>query len=215
MKYALVYLIISSLLFSFNFVAKTPKKLYPTAILPQDTTMVELITLDKDFVIDVKYATKDNFTGQVLYDCDRVWLRKVVAMDLLAAHKKFKEKGYRIKIYDGYRPISVQWRLWKATPKKGYVSHPTKGMRMHNRGAAVDMTLIDRNGKELDMGTPYDFFGKEAHTTYTNLPAQVLANRKVLKEIMQSCGFVAISNEWWHFDYKKHKFNIVDTPMCK
>ncbi len=214
MKSILFYLLSCGLFSSNFFLAPTFQPQYLGA-LAQDTTMVELITLDKDFVIDVRYATKNNFTGQVLYDCDKVWLRKVVAMDLIAAHRKFKEKGYRIKIYDGYRPISVQWRLWKATPKKGYVSHPTKGMRMHNRGAAVDMTLIDPNSKELDMGTPYDFFGKEAHTTYTNLPAQVLANRKLLKEVMQSCGFVAISNEWWHFDYKKQKFNIVDTPMCK
>jgi zinc D-Ala-D-Ala dipeptidase len=178
-----------------------------------DTTMVELLTLDKSFVLDVRYATKDNFTGQVLYPCGRVWLRRKVALDLILAQQQFKAKGYCIKIFDGYRPISVQWKLWKIAPK-GYVSHPAKGMRMHNRGAAVDMTLIDATGKELDMGTAYDFLGKAAHLNYPHTK-EVQANRKLLKDIMQSVGFKAISNEWWHFDYHRMKFEVSDKKICE
>jgi D-alanyl-D-alanine dipeptidase len=181
--------------------------------LQQDTSMVQILDLDNTFVIDVRYATKDNFTKQVLYPCNTVWFRRKVALDLVAAHKVFKQKGYRIKIFDGYRPISVQRHLWKVAPK-GYVSNPDKGMRMHNRGAAIDMTLIDKNGKELDMGTVYDFLGKEAHLNYPH-PKNVQENRKLLKTVMQQVGFQAISNEWWHFDYHKMKFNVSDFEMCK
>lgn len=179
-----------------------------------DTTMVKILSLDNSFVIDIRYATADNFTKQVLYDCNTVWFRKKVALDLVKAQQLFKEKGYRIKIYDGYRPISVQWRLWKATPKKEYVSHPSKGMRMHNRGAAVDMTLVDKNGKELNMGTVYDFFGKEAHLNYPH-NEEIQKNRKLLKTVMEQCGFKAISKEWWHFDYHTMKFNVSDAVMCE
>lgn len=185
-----------------------------TNSIAEDTTLVEILKLDSDFVIDIRYATANNFTKQVLYDCNTVWFRKKVALDLVAAHKVFKEKGYRIKIYDGYRPISVQWRLWKASPKKGYVSHPSRGMRMHNRGAAIDMTLVDKNGVELPMGTEYDFFGKEAHLNFPH-PKNVQENRKLMKTIMELFGFKAISNEWWHFDYHKMKFNVIDEKMCK
>ena len=178
-----------------------------------DTSMVEILKVDNSFVIDIRYATADNFTKQVLYDCNTVWFRKKVALDLVKAHEIFKAKGYRIKIFDGYRPISVQWRLWKATPKKEYVSHPSKGMRMHNRGAAIDMTLVDKDGKELDMGTPYDFFGKEAHLNYPHTAA-IQKNRTLLKSVMEQVGFKAISKEWWHFDYHTMKFNVSDKAMC-
>jgi D-alanyl-D-alanine dipeptidase len=204
-----------SLIIATNHNIKTNyKKTSPIKQKIHDTTLVKILDLDSDFVIDVRYATANNFTKQVLYDCNTVWFRQKVATALVAAHKVFKEKGYRIKIYDGYRPISVQWRLWKASPKKGYVSHPSRGMRMHNRGAAIDMTLVDKNGIELDMGTAYDFFGKEAHLNFVHTP-KIQANRKLLKTVMEKFGFKAISNEWWHFDYHAMKFNVIDEKMCE
>jgi D-alanyl-D-alanine dipeptidase len=198
--------------FTYLIAPTTPQK--TTVDLAKDTTMVKILDLDASFSIDIRYATANNFTKQVLYDCNTVWFRHKVAVDLVKAQKIFREKGYRIKIFDGYRPISVQWRLWKASPKKGYVSHPSKGMRMHNRGAAIDMTLVDKDGKELDMGTPYDFFGKEAHLNYPH-NATIQANRKLLKTVMQQVGFKAISNEWWHFDYHAMQFTVSDAKMCE
>ncbi|SFF44832.1 M15 family metallopeptidase [Thermoflexibacter ruber] len=177
-----------------------------------DTAMVELIRYDSDFMLDIKYATKDNFTKQVLYDCPRAFLRKKVAKDLLNAHKEFKKLGYRIKIFDGYRPHSVQFKMWDLTPDKRYVGNPYKGS-MHNRGCAVDLTLVDNNGKELDMGTPYDFFGEEAHITYNKLPEQVLSNRRVLKQVLEKNGFRALSTEWWHFSYNRNVYNILNIPI--
>lgn len=178
-----------------------------------DTAWVELVRIDPDFVLDVRYATANNFTGQVLYPCGRVLLRKRVALDLVAAHREVKAQGYRMKIYDGYRPLDVQWKMWNLTPDKRYVGNPRKGS-MHNRGCAVDLTLVDAQGKELDMGTAYDFFGKEAHTDYAH-PPQVLANRKVLQNAMTRHGFRILDTEWWHFSHSK-VYSISNFPMpCK
>lgn len=181
----------------------------------EDSAMVELINYDSSLVLDIRYATEDNFMKQKVYPCPKALLRKVAAEALFEAHQKFKEKGYRIKIYDGYRPLSVQWILWNKTTNKNYVANPRKGSN-HNKGCAVDMTLVDSLGNELNMGTGYDFFGKEAHHTFIDFPKetkeQILKNRKTLKTIMESVGFKSISNEWWHYDFKI-KYPVSDTPL--
>ncbi len=181
----------------------------------EDSTMVELINYDSSLVLDIQYATEDNFMKQKVYPCPKALLRKVAAEALFEAHQKFKEQGFRIKIYDGYRPLSVQWILWNKTTNKNYVANPRKGSN-HNKGCAVDMTLVDSTGNELNMGTDYDFFGAAAHHTYTNFPQeekeQILKNRKILKTIMESVGFKSISNEWWHYDFKI-KYPVSDTPL--
>lgn len=177
---------------------------------PPDTSWVELLQLDSTFILDVKYATKDNFTGEILYDCGKVYLRKKVAEDLVKAHREIKAKGYRMKIFDGYRPLSVQWRMWKKTPDKNYVADPRKGS-MHNRGCAVDLTLTDAQGNELDMGTPYDFFGKEAHLDFPH-DKRILANRQLLQEVMKKHNFRPIKTEWWHFSHR-NLYPLSDFPI--
>ncbi|WP_154656988.1 M15 family metallopeptidase [Hugenholtzia roseola] len=177
-----------------------------------DSAFVDLMQIDTTWVLDIRYATEDNFMKKKVYPCPKALLRKVAAEALLQAQKKFLEKGYAIKIHDGYRPLSVQWVLWNSTPHKGYVADPRKGSN-HNKGCAIDLTLILREtGEELDMGTPYDFFGKKAHHTYLDFPAEVLANRRLLKSTMESVGFKSISNEWWHYDFKI-KFAVSDFPL--
>jgi len=181
----------------------------------EDSAMVELINYDSSLVLDIRYATENNFMNQKVYPCAKALLRKVAAVALFDAHQKFKEKGYRIKIYDAYRPLSVQWILWNKTTNKNYVANPKKGSN-HNKGCAVDMTLIDADGNELNMGTEYDFFGAAAHHTFVDFPAktkgEILKNRKTLKTIMESVGFKSISNEWWHYDFKI-KYAVSDVPL--
>ncbi len=177
-----------------------------------DSAMVELIRWDKSFELDIRYATTNNFTGKVLYDCSRCFLRKKTAEDLILAQREFKKLGYRIKIFDGYRPHSVQWKLWNAVTDKRYVSNPKKGS-MHNRGCAVDLTLTDEKGKELDMGTTYDFFGKEAHWNYTHLKPEVLKNRQLLKNVLAKYGFGTVPNEWWHYSYRKVIYPVRNEPI--
>lgn len=178
-----------------------------------DSALVDVMQMDTTFVLDVKYATTDNFTKQVLYDCEACLLRKIVADSLLAAHRFFKSKGYRIKLFDCYRPHSVQFKMWKIVPDDRYVAEPTKGS-MHNRGGAVDLGLVDaQTGKEFDMGSPYDFFGRESHHAYQNLPKEVLDRRVFLKESLARFGFEPITSEWWHYSFGAKYYHILDQPF--
>ena len=167
----------------------------------QQTDFVLLKSLSSDFVFDMKYATPDNFLKQVVYECGECYLRKKTAEALVKANEEFKTLGYRIKLFDCYRPLEVQKKMWKILPGTHYVANPAKGSK-HNRGAAVDLTLVDKDGKELDMGTPFDFFGEKAHHTCTTLPKKVLENRKLLKDILNKYNFKSIYSEWWHYEYR-------------
>ena len=167
----------------------------------QQSDFVRLKDLSADFVYELKYATPDNFLKQAVYDCGECYLRKSTAEALVKANEAFKQLGYRIKLFDCYRPLSVQKKMWKILPGTHYVANPAKGSK-HNRGAAVDLTLVDAQGKELNMGTPFDFFGKEAHHTYTEHPKEVLENRKLLKDTLDKYNFKSIYSEWWHYEYR-------------
>ena len=167
----------------------------------QQSDFVRLKDLSPDFVYELKYATPDNFLKQAVYDCGECYLRKSTAEALVKANEAFKQLGYCIKLFDCYRPLSVQKKMWKILPGTHYVANPAKGSK-HNRGAAVDLTLVDAQGKELNMGTPFDFFGKEAHHTYTQHSKEVLENRKLLKETLDKYNFKSIYSEWWHYEYR-------------
>ena len=167
----------------------------------QQSDFVRLKDLSEDFVLDMRYATANNFLKQQVYNCSECYLRKATAKALVKAQEEFKQHCYRIKLFDCYRPLSVQKKMWKILPGTDYVANPAKGSK-HNRGAAVDLTLVDKNGKELNMGTGFDYFGKKAHHTYTDLPKEVLANRRLLKEILAKHNFKSIYSEWWHYEYR-------------
>lgn len=179
-----------------------------------DTSIVLLKKIDSTIVEDVRYATADNFTGKVLYPTNKVYLRKVAADSLAKANKYLQEKyGLRIKIYDGYRPLSVQRIMWKAYPNEDFVADPNKGSR-HNRGAAVDVTLIDSAGNELEMGSAYDEFSSKSRRNYTGLSKQAAKNRAILDEALIKYGFVPLSSEWWHFDFNKwRRFSLLDVEI--
>jgi len=166
-----------------------------------DTTFVNLKDFNKDFVYDMKYATEDNFLKAKVYDCAECVLRMKTVKALIAANNDFKKKGFKIKLYDCYRPLSIQKRMWAIVSNPKYVADPKKGS-IHNRGGAVDISLVDANGKEVDMGTPFDFFGIEASHNYTELSKEVKANRKFLKKIMIKNGFNSFDSEWWHYNLK-------------
>ena len=164
-----------------------------------DTTFVRLADFSKDFAYDLRYATKNNFLKAKVYDCAECYVRVKTAKALLSANADFMEKGVKIKFFDCYRPNFVQFKMWKIVPNPQYVANPVKGS-IHNRGGAVDITLVDLNGKELDMGTDFDFFGKRAYHDNLDLPEEILSNRTLLKETMASHGFWSIRTEWWHYN---------------
>ena len=183
-------------------------------IAQEDTLIVPLKSIDSTIVQDVRYATANNFTKQVLYPSAKVFLRKVAADNLAKANDFLKNNhNLRIKIFDGFRPLFVQKIMWQILSDDRYVANPAKGSR-HNRGAAVDITLIDAKGKELDMGTPYDDFTERASFASKDVSEKAYLNRKLLRETMIQFGFVPMETEWWHFDFKDwNKFGILDTGI--
>ena len=166
-----------------------------------DSTFVNIKDYSKDFIFDMRYATTDNFLKAKVYDCAECYLRLKTIKGLINANNMFMKKGYRIKLYDCYRPLDIQKRMWRIVPNTNYVANPAKGS-IHNRGGAVDISLVDNKGKELDMGTTFDFFGKEAGHGYTNLSKKILNNRLLLKKIMLQNNFKSIDSEWWHYNFK-------------
>jgi len=169
-----------------------------------DSTFVNLSTYSSDFVYDMKYATSDNFLKSKVYDCPVCYLRLKTVKSLMEANQRFIKKGYRIKIFDCYRPLDIQKKMWAIVSNPEYVANPKKGS-IHNRGGAVDITLVDVSGKELDMGTTFDFFGIEASHDYENLSDEIKANRKLLKNTMTKCDFRIFESEWWHYNLKNSK----------
>ncbi|MFA7418300.1 MAG: M15 family metallopeptidase [Melioribacteraceae bacterium] len=197
MKNLIIFLLISSFAFA-----------------QEDTLIVALKSIDSTIVQDVRYATANNFTKQVLYPTAKVFLRKIAAEQLAKANDFLNgSHNLRIKIFDGFRPLFVQKIMWQILPDDRYVANPAKGSR-HNRGAAVDITLIDAEGNELDMGTPYDDFTERASFASKDVSEKAYTNRKLLRDVMIQFGFVPLETEWWHFDFKDwKKFGILDTGI--
>jgi D-alanyl-D-alanine dipeptidase len=160
--------------------------------------------------LDIRYATKNNFFQQVLYSAPRCFVRRIVALKLDSIQTELETRGLGLKIYDGYRPWSVTRKMWEILPDERFVANPQKGSR-HNRGVAVDLTLVDSAGQELPMPTPFDEFSDRAAHSYQDLPAPVLYNRCLLKTIMEKYGFQALEDEWWHYDLKNYqKYSVTD-----
>ncbi len=173
--------------------------------------LVLLDTINDGFAYDIRYATSNNFLKEAFYDCAACYLRPEVANALKEANHYFCEMGYKIVLFDCYRPVSAQKKMWKVFPNPQYVANPYKSGSVHNRGAAVDISLAKLDGSPVDMGTDHDFFGREAHIDNTSLPKRVFQNRKILQDGMRKFGFETIRTEWWHFNYKKnYSYQIID-----
>ena len=149
---------------------------------------------------EVRYATTYNFTGHVLYPFPRVYLHKDAAAGLQAVLVDLAAQGLGLKIYDGYRPLSVQANMWKIFPDERYVSDPSKSKGKHTRGTAVDVALVDYLGNELPMPTGYDDFTEKAHRGSTKWSEKQRANNAKLEAVMKKHGFLPFPFEWWHYD---------------
>lgn len=181
--------------------------------LSAQRALVDLATLSDQFAYEVRYATADNFMGETLYPCSACLLYPEVAKALIAANRYFCEKGYRIKIYDCYRPLDIQKKMWAKVPNAAYVANPYTTGSVHNRGAAVDITLVTLEGCYVEMGSDYDHFGKEAHIDNFNFPEEILANRNLFHQGMRQHGFNTIRTEWWHFNFKKNSGTALNEPL--
>ncbi len=175
--------------------------------------LVDVQKIHPRILIDIRYATTNNFMKKAVYPSARCLLQKPVAERLARVQERLEKHGLGLKIFDAYRPLSAQWELWKVVPNPTFVADPRKGSK-HNRGAAVDVTLVDSLGNELAMPTEYDEFVEAARSDYQNLPKHILENRAKLHSAMKAEGFIPNPSEWWHFDDKDwKKFPILDVPF--
>ena len=182
------------------FVVKNPKVLQQEIKEDSNKQMVNLIKVIPGLVLDLKYATENNFMHQKLYPpVHTTFLRKPAADSLKKVVEELKKQHLAIKIFDAYRPYSITEKMWEKVKDDRYAADPSKGSG-HNRGAAVDLTLIDLNTKiELPMGTGFDNFSDTAHIDFMDLPKDVLNNRNILRKIMEKYGFIQLTTEWWHY----------------
>ena len=181
--------------------------------LPSWARLVDIRTVNRNIRLDIRYATANNFLKRKLYSTPKCALRSSVAQKLALVQTDLEKVGLGLKVYDCYRPFSVTKQMWEVLPDPNYVANPARGSR-HNRGAAVDLTLVDRTGKELEMPTPFDDFTAKAHRDYAGGSAQSRKNRQLLEDAMKKQGFIGITTEWWHFDSEDwQKFAILDIPL--
>jgi len=176
--------------------------------------LVEVKSVVPDAVVDLRYATADNFMKKQVYPSDaRCLLLERSAKQLKAAADVLREKGFRLRLYDCYRPHHVQFELWKVMPVPGYVAEPKKGSN-HNRGGAVDLGLVTLEGNDVEFPSPYDFFGKQAHHSFTGGSKAALEHRELLRTTMEAAGFKRNPMEWWHYDLPDaRRFPLRDEPF--
>jgi D-alanyl-D-alanine dipeptidase len=173
-----------------------------------DSSWVDLTQMLPKARFDIRYASTNNFMELQVYECAGCFTRLEVAKALIKIQTDLDTLGLVLKFFDCYRPSAAQWKLWNKMPDARYVHPPTQGS-MHSRGNALDLTLVvDSSGQELEMGTPFDYFGKEAYWNYTAHPKNVTENRKLLRQMMYKYGFVTVATEWWHFAYNNKKFPL-------
>ncbi len=172
-------------------------------------SLIEVTQTTHNIILDMRYATENNFTGQAIYNCTRCFLRPQALVLLEKAIALAGEQGYRLKILDAHRPQYAQERLWEVCPNPDYIANPVSGSH-HTRGVAVDLTLIDSDGKELDMGTPFDSFDPASHHGSQIITPEAARNRYILLGIMMSAGWDLYLNEWWHYQmFKPREFELV------
>ncbi|NBT85989.1 MAG: D-alanyl-D-alanine dipeptidase [Alphaproteobacteria bacterium] len=167
----------------------------------------EITQKSHDVVIDLKYGTLNNFTHQKIYDQSLCFLHNDAKNCFEKAIALARQQGLRFKIFDAYRPQAAQEKLWEICPNPMYVAPPTSGSN-HTRGVAIDLTLINEDGTELDMGTPFDDFTEKSHHGAA-LSRQESENRYILLGIMMSAGWDFYHNEWWHYQL----FNAKSYPL--
>lgn len=173
---------------------------HPWETGPTDDDLVNVLEYIPTACADIKYATEDNFVGQKLYDHWYPILRYGTVRKLMEAEKRLNELGYRIKIWDAYRPVSAQEKLWEICPDPRYVSNPATGYLGHSRGNTIDLTIVDYDTlEEIEMPTGFDDFTAKADRDYSDVSKKAAENSALLEMVMTECGFTGYSGEWWHY----------------
>ena len=193
----------------FSGETMTAPESMPYEPTPPALAWLDLGIVDSTFILSMPYATVDNFLKEKIYPCAKCFLRNNAGEALLNAQKDAQSKGYSIIIYDCYRPLPLQQKMFDIKPDTKYIADPKRGSK-HNKGVAVDISLADKNGNPLDMGTSFDDFSDKANYYSDEISVEAKKNRKLLREIMLANDFTPYDNEWWHFNYKKTDYPNAD-----
>ncbi len=158
----------------------------------------------KDYIptiqVDLAYASENNFTKKKIYDFEDAYLRYGTVKKLKFAQEEFLEMGYSILIWDAFRPVYAQEKLWEVYPDPTFVANPDTGFSSHSRGNTVDITLVDaKTGELLEMPTEFDAFGPKADRDYSDCTEKAATNAKMFEDVMEECGFIPYNGEWWHY----------------
>lgn len=166
---------------------------------PTDEDFVRVTDYISNIVVDLRYATDNNFTGQKIYDFTDVWLRLGTVKKLILVQEELEQSDLYLKVWDGFRPTSAQFTLWEVYPEPTYVANPNNGFSSHSRGNTVDVTLVYKDGTEVVMPTGFDHFTKMADRDYSDCGQEATENALLLEQVMKKYGFKPYSGEWWHF----------------
>lgn len=172
---------------------------WPTTEEPGDEEFVRVLDWIPGICQELRYSGADNFTGQKIYDFQEAYLRYGTVKKLKAAQQQLEAWGIGLKIWDAFRPVSAQYSLWRICPNPTYVANPETGFSAHSRGNTVDVTLVDREGQELEMPTAFDDFTSRADRDYSDCTEIQRANALTLEAVMENSGFLGYFGEWWHF----------------
>ncbi|HOJ78994.1 MAG TPA: D-alanyl-D-alanine dipeptidase [Bacillota bacterium] len=177
----------------------------------QEHQLVDLAQVNPRIIIELKYATTDNFLKQKIYTDNTCYVLGILANKLDQAQKLLEQDGLGLKVYDGYRSVEAQKKMWAICPDPRYVANPYKGGSNHCRGAAVDLTIIDKDGNEMEMPTPFDTFAERAHQYSLAPTSQQRLNRMLLRTVMKQVGLQSIRTEWWHYQLPNaNKYPIIN-----
>jgi D-alanyl-D-alanine dipeptidase len=164
--------------------------------------LVDVATMRRPPLEEIRYATRANFTGEQLYPFPAAYVRKQLIPHLEQIQRELASKGLALKIYDGYRPLPIQQKMWDLIRDERFVSNPAVNRGRHTRGTAVDVTLVDRRGKPVPMPSDFDEFSPRAAVNYRGGTPEERRNRELLQRVMIRNGFLSYPDEWWHFDFK-------------
>lgn len=181
-------------------------------MLPDDA-----IVAVKDYIpnlsVELKYASDDNFTGNVIYAFQNAYLRYGTVKKLADVQAELEAMGYGLKLWDGFRPVAAQFLLWEICPDSTFVANPNKGFSAHSRGNTVDVTLVDTQGRELEMPSDFDDFSDAANRDYSECSGIAAQNARLLESVMEKYGFSGYFGEWWHFsDTVRYEVDMLFDP---
>lgn len=176
---------------------------------PADDEIVVVKDYIPDVIVDLRYSTTNNFTGEVIYKDNVARLRYGTVKKLMKVQDRLREKDLCILIWDAYRPIEAQFKLWEICPDPSFVANPNKGFSSHSRGNTIDITIADKNGNMLLMPSEFDEFNSKADRNYSDISKEAGENSQMLEDIMEECGFSGYIAEWWHYS------DETDYPVVK